>query len=806
MEHLPVPRDFHGLELVPYVCSKPYDGGSFLEYPIREQKPYMVPHPGEPSFRMDFWHREQLHPTPNDELEDMFQRWLFFGLIQEFLGGLCTGETFIREVADGTLVLSTSNLWKLVEEWIESIKRGSLSVTYNHVSQCLHIVAVALRVAQPSFDANIKLSIASLGEVFENAANEAFQIENLTVDNKCPSAWHSIISDDFWKAIYFLTNTSQSEAPKKHGNCDEHKCVAYQNDLKAYKTKHRNPDCTCEELSVDTNSLDAILRDGFLPLLKVVEGDGVSELSVEVVSSQTDVPWVAISHVWADGLGNPRHNALPRCQVLHLHGLVQSLASSLASGHGPFKALLWLDTLCCPVAPEAAKSRALSEMKRTYQQATYVLVLESSMQPYQSNDIEAAELCAKILLSGWMRRLWTLQEGALAVRKRRLYFQFKDKAINFRELRLSLTNTYNTNLRRKALAINLMNRIAIFTAYSSLDPTTPGVDLIAVDEALQFRSVSVKDDEPILLGGLLDLQVSKILDGPKDTRMYRMWSLMPSALRGIPKTILFRVGLRLSKEGFRWAPATMMNSDQANANPIIMHGKDKEGHPTPRGLLVRLAGYTLSMAERPKGLPSNPWNKMDQQSTQTFHLRDSEGVWYILLRRLATTGSDFLSNMRLDDYIRGNSDVWIVHLDTDFQPRPDGSPQASTALLVKLIEKEGSVMYVRSGMHVHAMLLPNTYQEIYEAAYNTAVKLLQSPVARQLEEMSRQGSFQESLAQRALVDTIKADIHRIAATLLDDGESTNAAQKSSAHNPAHVEELISTYFIGHYANITAKLP
>jgi hypothetical protein len=65
-----------------------------------------------------------------------------------------------------------------------------------------------------------------------------------------------------------------------------------------------------------------------------------AELSVKLVESTGDICYVAISHVWADGLGNPFGNALPRCQLIGL----QNLAKGVVQASGlDVPALLWLD-------------------------------------------------------------------------------------------------------------------------------------------------------------------------------------------------------------------------------------------------------------------------------------------------------------------------------------------------------------------------------------------------------------------------------------------------------------------------------
>lgn len=57
----------------------------------------------------------------------------------------------------------------------------------------------------------------------------------------------------------------------------------------------------------------------------------------------SDVTFVAISHVWADGLGNPSANKLPQCQLSRLQGLVDNMVPAHQRPM-PF----WIDTLFIP--------------------------------------------------------------------------------------------------------------------------------------------------------------------------------------------------------------------------------------------------------------------------------------------------------------------------------------------------------------------------------------------------------------------------------------------------------------------------
>ena len=438
MEHLPSPLHslLDGQIEVPHVCRKSYDGGPFLTYPIREGKGYVLPAASSTSGQLPFWQHEKLHPTPKDELESFFQTWLFFGLLHEILGDLHSPQDFIRASQEAPdKVISTSKLISITEAWVSRVINGDLATTYEHLAECLRVTYATLRAVNPAFDQRIKVSIASTGELLTFAVNKAFHIENMARDNKCPASWLSLIDEVPWteimraagwcpsqisilchgalsiQSLYYFTGLRQPESPSRHQSCSKQKCVAYQNNPEKYTTQHSSSDCKCEELSVDDGAVEDVLLKGQIPLLRIIPGQSLSDLSLEIIPSQTGSQYVALSHVWADGLGNPYANALPRCQLLRLLGLLQCSNIPRDSGDSDRELLLWCDTLCCPVKPSEAKTRALVQMKRTYQDATMVLVLDASLQLFNGGLLTAEEICTRISSCGWTRRLWTLQEG-----------------------------------------------------------------------------------------------------------------------------------------------------------------------------------------------------------------------------------------------------------------------------------------------------------------------------------------------------------------------------------------------------------
>ena len=141
---------------------------------------------------------------------------------------------------------------------------------------------------------------------------------------------------------------------------------------------------------------------------------------LEYVACEAD-SYVAISHVWADGLGNPQANTMPRCQLVYLQEKVNWVCSHHEScaSNDPSVAF-WIDTLCVPLHDKQARRIAISKMKEVYHNAKLVIVLDSSLL-YQALPPTYEETLLAISGALWNQRLWTFQEGQLASRLRFLF-------------------------------------------------------------------------------------------------------------------------------------------------------------------------------------------------------------------------------------------------------------------------------------------------------------------------------------------------------------------------------------------------
>lgn len=99
-------------------------------------------------------------------------------------------------------------------------------------------------------------------------------------------------------------------------------------------------------------------------------------------------------------MGNPHKNALPRCQLRRLKEVCQQLRREAFGENDDQELLIWIDTICCPVGPKAAKDRALANMKKTYENAACVLVLDSLIQRHNAEDLGVEEMSTAIFASG----------------------------------------------------------------------------------------------------------------------------------------------------------------------------------------------------------------------------------------------------------------------------------------------------------------------------------------------------------------------------------------------------------------------
>ena len=399
-----------------------------------------------------------------------------------------------------------------------------------------------------------------------------------------------------------------------HERCSDDECLALQTSESDYETVHAD-DCpqgtSCTNVVIDQSKISTILRMGGTPIIYVsfVPEDG-SAPKVRVLDfNSNQVDYIAYSHVWAHGLGNPRENALPSCQLLRLKYLSAALNRSRVR-----EPAFWIDTLCIPVAEEYKTFRkiAIGHLATTFREASHVLVLDADLQR-TPKDGSATELATRVMCSGWIRRHWTLQEAVMSsdtgANAAKVNIQFLRGTMQLNEIiqARSIKARYHADT---AIA-NITNA---FPQFRTRDRT-----FNVLIHSLRYRTTSRKEDEAICIGSILGLnqyETSQILnEGSAEARMQKLYTFIGQ----IPASILFNGFRKLSHEGaFRWAPASLLSVPSFGSN-----FKGPSARCDARGLHVQFAGLVI------KGIPTYGPEPYDYSKNWMLHKEFPVGSYYI---------------------------------------------------------------------------------------------------------------------------------------------------------------------------------
>jgi hypothetical protein len=202
-----------------------------------------------------------------------------------------------------------------------------------------------------------------------------------------------------------------------------------------------NPAPTCRRpchnmIGLDMDAVVNIIEQDRVPLVRfrrrLVWKDGKTsraDIVLEVTDDVRSPHYATISHIWSDGYGNSRDN---RCQLDYFWRLLRQAETYRSiQGQGielttveplPF----WLDTLVIPVKKSVrskkARTKAIHQIHRVFSNAKYTVVIDNGLSTKAWDYGNYTTTAMRILASGWMRRLWTLQEAYLS---QRLLFAFK---------------------------------------------------------------------------------------------------------------------------------------------------------------------------------------------------------------------------------------------------------------------------------------------------------------------------------------------------------------------------------------------
>lgn len=418
--------------------------------------------------------------------------------------------------------------------------------------------------------------------------------------------------------------------PDEHRDCTDDACKFYTiTDTEEYVPRHVVPACTCSFIAPSIDDVEHLLCEGDYGTIPVVVFDGDKLL----VQAATDNSYIAFSHVWADGLGSTTDRGLPACQVSRLAAHAASLV--------PQTRAFWIDSLCVPAAT-VPRRRAIKLMAQTYKEAASVVVLDKPFQMHFASwrahfPLMPVRFGMSLALSGWVRRVWTLQEALLA---RRLRFEleggssidveedFRNDNVPYPRLGPEVPRT----IRVAALLNDLKGLyghipIIVLRIHRVFKDEVPGVDQFTFSDliaSMDRRSITKPEDETLAIASLLSLDTEAFLSitGPDAAARRMRECLLQVGM--VPRTLPLAECLKLDLPGFQWAPRSLSYIH-------TMFDQDRQARCTPEGLVGRyhfVPINSITPVRANRGNDVEPLRDHDswQHQLSTWSAEDHEGT------------------------------------------------------------------------------------------------------------------------------------------------------------------------------------
>ena len=352
MDHLPRPHStstgrpsLH----VPLRCDpNGYDNGPLETYPERK------------GYQLNYWDDDMKYANvlsmpdgsrPSvEQSTTLLQEWLFFGFlsaIHSVYGTPFDGHDYVK-TCDDVSVLTLEKLPQDLIAWYNAEsprpkpkRRQHYHEVENHVMRALrflinnftsdrqghvsmpdhpdHIVTEETCV---TLESNMEILLMSLQEILQ-FINGNFTQKGMKPSGELSSAsvclsTHEMMRTLHWcpselnfmglmfdnSSFIFASSVRRQSASADHSNCTSSKCLAWEVDDSTYRPLHVEGCLGCRDICIDTDDLERRLVGSdtiVVPCLKM-QTDDQGEIAV---SFTEDEDYVAISHVWSDGLGHP---------------------------------------------------------------------------------------------------------------------------------------------------------------------------------------------------------------------------------------------------------------------------------------------------------------------------------------------------------------------------------------------------------------------------------------------------------------------------------------------------------------------
>ncbi|KAK7691153.1 hypothetical protein QCA50_006256 [Cerrena zonata] len=618
----------------PFAKEARWLGGAHVGFPLCTYQEYKESRRSKEDLR-------DLKKVGSLEYAALHQSHLSFGLIEGIIEQRVPEEYLLKRSQEGHVVMTTQYISSIIQEWLDrsQILRDTDPSRYNAWFSRARIALekahadLEVEVHSPSSSpfrkaglppeeiARIIFMLATIGEALTTASNRFLIMPTRTLnwtfiiaatdiyekelisEGWCPFTV-TILSHYVCRLGYASTQQPfvRSDAGGDgHGRCAPTACQMNTIDTSTYKNLHIKEGCSCSYSKPPLGSVMETLQKGQIPVITILENDCSTTLELTCTSG-SETPYVAISHVWADGLGSTTDEGLPTCQLRRLAEITRRLVPG---------GTLWMDGLCVP-KDKTTRKRAIGLMGKTYEEASAVLVLDAGVRSCSTQAPLEIKLL-RIVTSSWMQRLWTLQEAVLAGK---LYFEFSDGIAEIVELLPDLEGLTDVVKYSLAAEVNRLLKRRELPRYVRLG--RPGFGFGDVARALSWRTTSRLEDETLAVASLLDVDAGELVDLPPEERM--MTLLL--RLKNLPSNILFVAGNKLSKEGFRWAPDTLMIR-----GGLQLDVSDHDAVCTPNGLHATYSCIIFKEATAAFRQGQN-WYLRDANNNRCFAFMDPSSSEY----------------------------------------------------------------------------------------------------------------------------------------------------------------------------------
>lgn len=219
------------------------------------------------------------------------------------------------------------SVWLALKARREEERRRARAAAQPPIRSCpIHDSANDAGNSREIFDDDVALSLRGTLPV---------QVQRIK-DRMCASGWcphqvhHLSRRYDLEVLTYLSTLQRPSGRLSGHQRCSSQTgCFAYNTVAPTYRVGHVTDSCSCSMTGIEYKKLIDVIKQGEIPLVSIesVAFEDHEDYRLAVHARTRSSRYVAISHVWADGLGNPHENALPLCQIRRLKAFLQPLGT-----------------------------------------------------------------------------------------------------------------------------------------------------------------------------------------------------------------------------------------------------------------------------------------------------------------------------------------------------------------------------------------------------------------------------------------------------------------------------------------------